>query len=52
MRGDQVARRVTLQPGEMLSPASTEALHRSGSSSSPDLDCNAMTSFDSFSKVP
>jgi len=45
---DKVTRRVTLQPVHASSSALIDAPHRSVPSSSPDLDCKVMKSFDSF----
>ena len=46
---DKSTRRVTLQPAHASSSALTDALHRAAASSSPDLDCKVMKSFDNFS---
>ncbi|MGI9492338.1 MAG: hypothetical protein ACR2QF_08075 [Geminicoccaceae bacterium] len=45
---DKATRRVALQPVQASSSGSTDAQHRSAPSSSPDLDCKAMKSFDNF----
>ncbi|MEM9627246.1 MAG: hypothetical protein AAGA21_13500 [Pseudomonadota bacterium] len=46
---DKATQRVALQPAQASSSALTDAPHRSAPSSSPDLDCKTMKSFDNFS---
>jgi len=46
---DKITRRVVLQPVQAPLSVSTDAPHRSPPSSSPDLDCKTIKSFDNFS---